>query len=119
MGLRRREGGDHRGDLVAGAGAVGHDHPVPALQRAARIDPAHPLERERHAHTRVLGRPDEPPVVLTGTAAAIWDAVDGARDDEAVASSVADLYGVPVDEIRHEVLTFLQHLASCRLLPRT
>ena len=66
-----------------------------------------------------LSRLDEPPVVLTGTAAAIWDAVDGARDDETVASSVADLYGVPVDEIRHEVLTFLQHLASCRLLSRT
>src|SRR4051812_48543576 len=60
-----------------------------------------------------------PPVLLTGTAARIWAAVDGARDDEAVASEVAARYDVPVEEIRTEVLTFLRHLASCQLISRT
>jgi hypothetical protein len=66
-----------------------------------------------------LSRLEDPPVVLTGTAASIWAAVDGARDDEAVACEVAARYDVPVEEIRTEVLTFLQHLASCQLISRT
>jgi hypothetical protein len=66
-----------------------------------------------------LSRLEDPPVVLTGTAASIWAAVDGARDDEAVACEVADRYDVPVEQIRTEVLTFLQHLASCQLISRT
>ena len=65
-----------------------------------------------------LSRLDEPPVVLTGTAAAIWDAVDGSRDDEGVVARVAERYDVPVGEIRHSVLTFLRHLASCQLVSR-
>jgi len=66
-----------------------------------------------------LARLQDPPVLLTGTAARIWAAVDGARDDEAVASEVAARYDVPVEEIRTEVLSFLQHLAACQLISRT
>ena len=65
-----------------------------------------------------LSRLDEPPVILTGTAAVIWESVDGAGDDEAVAARVAAVYDVRVDQIRDEVLTFLQHLAACQLLSR-
>jgi pyrroloquinoline quinone biosynthesis protein D len=66
-----------------------------------------------------LSRLNDPPVVLTGTAAAIWEAVDGSRDDEGVVACVAERYAVPVDEIRNAVLTFLRHLASCQLVSRT
>jgi Coenzyme PQQ synthesis protein D (PqqD) len=66
-----------------------------------------------------LTRLEDRPLVLTGTAASIWAAVDGARDDDAVASEVAARYDVPVEQIRTDVLTFLQHLASCQLISRT
>ena len=65
-----------------------------------------------------LSQLEEPPVILTGTAAIIWEAVDGARDDEAIAARVAAVYEVPVDEIRDDVMTFLRHLATCQLLSR-
>lgn len=65
-----------------------------------------------------LSRLDEPPVILTGTAAVIWGAVDGTCDDDAVASRVAAVYEVRVEEIKDVVLTFLQHLAACQLLSR-
>ncbi|MFL6135462.1 MAG: PqqD family peptide modification chaperone [Nocardioidaceae bacterium] len=66
-----------------------------------------------------LGRLEEAPMILTGTAAAIWEAVDGTGDDEAVASRVAARYDVEASDIRNQVLTFLRHLASCHLIART
>ena len=46
------------------------------------------------------------------------EAVDDARDEDAVVSRIAAVYEVPVDDIRDAVLTFLQHLATCQLLAR-
>jgi Coenzyme PQQ synthesis protein D (PqqD) len=66
-----------------------------------------------------LTRLNEPPVVLTHSAAAIWDAVDGRRDEDAVVTRVAEGFDVPAAEIREHVSAFLEDLASCHLLART
>ena len=65
-----------------------------------------------------LDRLDLLPVVLTDTAAAIWEAVDGECGDEAVVSRVADEFGVDADEVRAQILAFLVDLAARDLIVR-
>lgn len=65
-----------------------------------------------------LDRLDLLPVVLTDTAAAIWEAVDGERGAEAVVSRVADEFEVNAEEVRAQVLAFLDDLAARDLIVR-
>ncbi len=65
-----------------------------------------------------LDRLDLLPIVLTDTAAAIWQAVDGERGDEAVVSRVADEFEVDADEVRAQILAFLDDLAARDLIVR-
>lgn len=63
-----------------------------------------------------LDHVDDPPVILTDSAAAIWQAVDGAHDDEGVVRVVADEYGVDPTEIRQQVVGFLRQLFTRHLI---
>jgi len=65
-----------------------------------------------------LDRLDLLPVVLTDTAAAIWQAVDGERDDEAVIAQVAEEFEIDADEVREQILAFLEDLAARDLIVR-
>ena len=65
-----------------------------------------------------LDRLDLLPIVLTVTAAAIWQAVDGERGDEAVVSRVADEFEVDADEVRAQILAVLDDLAARDLIVR-
>jgi hypothetical protein len=63
--------------------------------------------------------PDGPPVVLTGTAALIFlVAARGGSLDEVVAG-VAEEAGQPVEEIRDDVVSFVDELVGLRLLIRS
>ena len=63
--------------------------------------------------------PDGPPVVLSGTAALIFlVAARGGSLDEVVAG-VADESGQPVEEIRDDVVRFVDELVDFRLLTRS
>jgi hypothetical protein len=66
-----------------------------------------------------LDRLDQAPVVLTDSAAVIWQLVDGRRGDDAVVREVAEWFEVSEDEVRHHVLGYLEELAARDLLVRT
>ena len=73
---------------------------------------------EKRAVVLDLDEMDPIPVVLTHTAAAIWQAVDGERDDEAVISRVAEEFAVDAYEVREQILAFLGDLSSRGLVVR-
>jgi hypothetical protein len=63
--------------------------------------------------------PDGPPLVLRSTAGLIFvTAVDGGTEDEIV-DRVATFAELPADDLRPDVLTFLDHLVSLGLLTLT
>jgi hypothetical protein len=70
---------------------------VPSEGRVAMID---------------LDRPADPPMVLEGTAAAIWAAIDGERTLAEVVAAVAEAYGLPAEQVRGDVETFVADLAE-------
>ncbi len=49
---------------------------------------------------------------LTGTAAAIWSAIDGSRDRDALVQAMAAQFGTAPDVIASDVDTFLDQLAA-------
>lgn len=53
-----------------------------------------------------------PPRILNGPAAAVWQAVDGERDLTAVCERVADEFDMTGDEVRSDVVAFLESLAA-------
>lgn len=63
-----------------------------------------------------LTRLDRPPVVLEGTAAEIWHAVDGVRDDEAICTDLAASYEMLPEQIRADVLACLTQLTDLGLV---
>jgi hypothetical protein len=63
-----------------------------------------------------LTRPADPPQIFNGSAATIWLAVDGQRDEDAVVAHVAQAYGVEGVEVAVEVRTFLGELDARGLL---
>ncbi|WP_370290697.1 PqqD family protein [Nocardioides sp.] len=65
-----------------------------------------------------LAHLDRPPVVLEGSAAIIWKAIDGERDLEGVVAAVADEVFVEADVVRDDVLTFIDQLLGLGLLRR-
>jgi hypothetical protein len=70
---------------------------VPSEGRVAMID---------------LDRPADPPMVLEGTAAAIWAAIDGERTLAGVVAVVAEAYGLPAEQVRGDVEAFVADLAE-------
>ena len=70
---------------------------VPSEGRVAMID---------------LDRLADPPMVLEGTAAAIWAAIDGRRTVAEVVELVAEEYALAADDIRTDVEAFLADLAE-------
>jgi hypothetical protein len=70
---------------------------VPSEGRVAMID---------------LDRLADPPMVLEGTAAAIWAAIDGRRTVAEVVDLVAEEYALAADDIRTDVEAFLADLAE-------
>ena len=60
-----------------------------------------------------LGRlKDGGPLVLTGSAAEIWRAIDGESDTEGIVARVAAKFSVAASEIRDQVQAFLAQLAE-------
>ncbi|MGH3332593.1 MAG: PqqD family protein [Nocardioidaceae bacterium] len=57
-----------------------------------------------------LGRPGEPPVVLSGSGARIWRCLDASCSQEQLVDRVAETYAVERDRIRAEVESFLAEL---------
>ncbi|TMM48290.1 PqqD family protein [Qipengyuania marisflavi] len=53
---------------------------------------------------------------LTGTARAIWLAIDGSRDVPAIAASLANAYDGDAAAIRSECESFVAQLAEARLV---
>lgn len=66
-----------------------------------------------------LAAPAVPPRVLADAAAVVWGAVDGLRDTEGVVTEVATQVGLDPDDVRADVVTFLESLAADGLIRRT
>lgn len=58
-----------------------------------------------------LERLADPPVVLEGPAAAIWDLVDGRRSTGAMAAELAERSGAGLEQVGRDVVAFLDDLA--------
>ena len=63
-----------------------------------------------------LDEPETPPLLLTDSAATIWESVDGSRDADGIVAHVAEQFGVEDTEIREHVLGFLDELLALDLL---
>jgi hypothetical protein len=63
-----------------------------------------------------LDRLEELPVVLSGSGAAIWHAVDGSSDADEVVLTVADEFGLPTEAVAADVRAFLDDLATRGLI---
>ena len=55
---------------------------------------------------------------LCGTALAIWNAIDGERDEQAIAMAVAMEYDEAEERIARDVAAFVGELSSAGLLER-
>lgn len=65
-----------------------------------------------------LERPADPPIVLEGTAAAIWAALDGEHTLARVVEVVAAAYELAADEVHADVVAFVADLAARALVER-
>ena len=59
---------------------------------------------------------ERPPLILEGTAMAIWTLLDGTRDRAAIVDVLAQQYDVPADEVSVGVDAFLRDLTELGLL---
>lgn len=66
-----------------------------------------------------LTRLDRPPMALEGTAARIWQAIDGERDQEQVIAHLAGAYGTTSEQIAGDVRIFLGQLVDLSLVDLT
>ena len=66
-----------------------------------------------------LNRLDRSPEALVGTAARIWQAIDGERDEEQIVAVLADQFDTTPDQIAGDVRTFLAQLETLGLVVRT
>ena len=85
----------------------------------SRRDELAVVESEYRAVVLDLTRLDEPPLVLTESAAAIWWCIDGANTETEIISKVARLFGLAQNEIGEQVRAFLEDLSLRRFIVRT
>jgi hypothetical protein len=83
------------------------------LQHSSRVAWVGEADRVVLLH---LDRLEELPVVLSGSGAAIWHAVDGARDIEEVTGTVAEAFDVQPETVEADVRAFLEDLAARGLI---
>ncbi|WP_372727398.1 PqqD family protein [Nocardioides sp.] len=57
-----------------------------------------------------------PPRVLEGTAAAIWQLVDGVRSERDICQELAEAYGAPFEVVADDVAAFLNQMVEAGLL---
>ena len=76
------------------------------------------VESEYRAVVLDLDRLDDPPLILTDSAAAVWWHVDGRNSEQDIVRKVARMFGVRGGEIADEVSEFLEDLASRDLIAR-
>lgn len=65
-----------------------------------------------------LAHLERPPVVLEGSAAVIWHAIDGERDLPGIVDAVAEEVGVEADVVHDDVVAFVDQLVGLGLLQR-
>jgi hypothetical protein len=63
-----------------------------------------------------LDHPDHAPYVFEGSAADIWDLVDGRRSEVELTAELAAAYDAPTEAVGADVHAFLERLAGLGLL---
>jgi Coenzyme PQQ synthesis protein D (PqqD) len=66
-----------------------------------------------------LNRLDRSPTAFVGTAARIWQAIDGERDEEHLVGHLADQFDTTPEQIAGDVRAFLAQLLTLGLIIRT
>jgi hypothetical protein len=74
------------------------------------------VESEYRAVLLDLDHMNEPPLILTASAAAIWWHVDGRNSEQDIVRKVARMFGLRGAEIADEVREFLKDLAQRELI---
>ena len=65
-----------------------------------------------------LDRLDQPPYILNGSSAVIWQLIDGERDLDALVRGVADFYEAEVATVEQAVADFVAELEGRGLVVR-
>lgn len=65
-----------------------------------------------------LERTPDIPQILSASASAVWNAIDGERSDDAIVTEVAEAYGIAPAQIEGDVLQFLTEMADSGLIAR-
>lgn len=81
-------------------------------------DVAHTAGTDRYVLVD-LRSPGTPPRVLSGSAALVWESVDGERDTAAVVAAVAATVDLDAETVGPDVRTFLETLHGDGLLVRS
>jgi len=66
-----------------------------------------------------LNHLDRSPEALVGTAARIWQAIDGEQDEQHLVAQIADQFGTTPEQIAGDVRTFLTQLVALGLVVST
>lgn len=67
----------------------------------------------------VLHLEQDVPVILVGTAASVWNALDGTRTEAELIENLARDYGTDAHVIRGDVLTLLHSLSSSGMITQS
>jgi hypothetical protein len=70
------------------------------------------VDREGRSALLDLDHLDRPPFVFEGSAAEIWQRIDGTREDSAIVAELVELYGEAEGIIAPAVSDFLDDLAT-------
>lgn len=70
------------------------------------------VDREGRSALLDLDHLDRPPVVLEGSAAEIWQRIDGTQEDSEIVGELVELYGEDESVIAPAVAAFLTDLAA-------
>lgn len=68
------------------------------------------------ARVAVLHLEQEVPVILVGTAASVWNALDGARTETELVEELARAYGTDASVINADVMALIQSLSNSRMI---
>ena len=66
----------------------------------------------------VLNLEQDVPVILVGTAASVWNALDGTRTETELIEDLARAYGTDASSIRGDVVGLIHELSSSGLITR-